>query len=195
MHSENRGSSDASGREPLAGLVERVTFHNPDNGFCVLRVKVKRHHELVTLLGAAPSVAAGKYIQASGVWGIDREHGRQFRAAFLQVTPPTSAEGMEKYLGSGLIKGIGPIFAQRLVAAFNDAVFEVIEQAPHRLSEVAGSVAARKHAVVLVMRPDGTFIDDVGGNKTITCGIGLAPLGHVVEDSEGALSLSDDQAV
>src|SRR6516162_2849043 len=53
MHSENRGSSDASGREPLAGLVERVTFHNPDNGFCVLRVKVKEHHELVTLLGAA----------------------------------------------------------------------------------------------------------------------------------------------
>ena len=55
MHSENHGSSDASGREPLAGLVERVTFHNPDNGFCVLRVKVKGHHELVTLLGAAPS--------------------------------------------------------------------------------------------------------------------------------------------
>jgi exodeoxyribonuclease V alpha subunit len=138
MLSGNRGSNDANRREPLAGLVERVTFHNPDNGFCVLRVKVKGHHELVTLLGAAPSVTAGEYIQASGSWETHREHGRQFRAMFLQVTPPTSTEGMEKYLGSGLIKGIGPIFAQRLVAAFNDAVFEVIEQAPQRLSEVAG---------------------------------------------------------
>jgi exodeoxyribonuclease V alpha subunit len=141
MLSGNRRANDASEREPLAGLVERVTFHNPDNGFCVLRVRVKGHRELVTLLGAAPSVAAGEYIQASGVWETHREHGRQFRAAFLRVTPPTSVEGMEKYLGSGLIKGIGPIFAQRLVAAFNDAVFEVIEHAPHRLSEVAGSRA------------------------------------------------------
>jgi exodeoxyribonuclease V alpha subunit len=145
MLSGNRGPNDANMREPLAGLVERVTFHNPDNGFCVLRVKVKGHHELVTLLGAAPSVAVGEYIQASGVWETHREHGRQFRAVFLQVTPPTSAEGMEKYLGSGLIKGIGPIFAWRLVTAFNDAVFEVIEQAPHRLFEVAG--IGRKRAV------------------------------------------------
>jgi exodeoxyribonuclease V alpha subunit len=138
MLSGNRGSNDASEREPLAGLVERVTFHNPDSGFCVLRIKVKGHHELVTLLGAAPSVAAGEYIQASGIWETPRDHGRQFRATFLRVTPPTSVEGMEKYLGSGLIKGIGPIFAQRLVAAFDDVVFEVIERAPHRLSEVAG---------------------------------------------------------
>jgi exodeoxyribonuclease V alpha subunit len=119
-------------------LVERVTFHNPDAGFCVLRIKVRGHHDLVTLVGAAPSVAAGEYIQASGIWETHRDHGRQFRATFLRVTPPTSAEGMEKYLGSGLIKGIGPIFAQRLVAAFNEAVFEVIERAPHRLFEVAG---------------------------------------------------------
>jgi len=138
MHSENRGPEDASAREPQAGLVERVTFHNPDSGFCVLRVKVRGHHEFVTVLGAAPSVAAGEYIQASGIWETHRDHGRQFRATFLRVTPPTSAEGMEKYLGSGLIKGIGPIFARRLVAAFNDAVFEVVECTPHRLCEVAG---------------------------------------------------------
>jgi hypothetical protein len=68
MLSRNRGSNDASEREPLAGLIERVTFYNPDSGFCVLRVKVKGHHELVTLLGAEPSVAAGEYVQASGIW-------------------------------------------------------------------------------------------------------------------------------
>jgi exodeoxyribonuclease V alpha subunit len=88
MLNRNRGSNDASGREPLAGLIERVTFHNPDSGFCVLRVNVKGHHELVTLLGAAPSVAAGEYIQASGIWETHRDHGRQFRATFLRVTPP-----------------------------------------------------------------------------------------------------------
>ncbi len=136
--SGNRDSNYANDREPLSGLVERVTFHNPDSGFCVLRVKVSGHHELVTLLGSAPSVAAGEYIQASGNWETHRDHGRQFRATFLRVTPPTSAEGMEKYLGSSLIKGIGPVFAQRLVSAFNEAVFEVIEREPHRLFEVEG---------------------------------------------------------
>jgi exodeoxyribonuclease V alpha subunit len=85
------------------------------------------------VLGAAPSIAAGEYIQASGTWENHREHGLQFRATFLRVTAPTSAEGMEKYLGSVLIKGIGPTFAQRLVGAFSEAVFEVIEQAPQRL--------------------------------------------------------------
>jgi exodeoxyribonuclease V alpha subunit len=160
MLSGNRGSNDANEREPLAGLVERVTFHNPDNGFCVLRVKVKGHHELVTLLGAAPSVAAGEYIQASGSWETHREHGRQFRAAFLRVTPPTSVEGMEKYLGSGLIKGIGPVYAQRLVAAFNDAVFEVIEHAPHRLSEVAG-IGPKRAASITASWSDQRVIRDI----------------------------------
>jgi exodeoxyribonuclease V alpha subunit len=135
---EITGSGPSSDREPLAGLVERVTFHNADNGYCVLRIKSRGHRDLVTVLGAAPSIAAGEYIQASGTWENHREHGLQFRATFLRVTAPTSAEGMEKYLGSGLIKGIGPTFAQRLVSAFSEAVFEVIEQAPQRLLEVEG---------------------------------------------------------
>src|SRR5216683_2833855 len=135
---ETSGSSSSSEREPLAGLVERVTFHNADNGFCVLRIKARGHRDLVTVLGAAPSIAAGEYIQASGTWENHREHGLQFRATFLRVTAPTSAEGMEKYLGSGLIRGIGPTFAQRLVSAFSEMVFEVIEHAPQRLLEVEG---------------------------------------------------------
>src|SRR5271154_6879973 len=75
---------------------------------------------LVTVLGAAPSIAAGEYIQASGTWENHREHGVQFRATFLRVTAPTSAEGMEKYLGSGLIKGIGPTRANRITASWAD---------------------------------------------------------------------------
>src|ERR1700722_15163742 len=135
---ETAGSDSSSDREPLAGLVERVTFYSADSGFCVLCIKARGHRDLVTVLGAAPSIAAGEYIQASGTWENHREHGVQFRATFLRVTAPTSAEGMEKYLGSGLIKGIGPTFAQRLVSAFNETVFEVIEHAPQRLLEVEG---------------------------------------------------------
>src|SRR3984957_4293398 len=135
---QSAGPKPSHEREPLAGLVERVTFHNADSGFCVLRIKARGRRDLVTVLGAAPSITAGGYIQASGAWENHREHGLQFRAALMHVTAPTSAEGMEKYLGSGLIKGIGPAFAQRLMRAFNEQVFEIIEEVPHRLLEVEG---------------------------------------------------------
>ena len=105
-------------REPLSGLVERVTFHSPDTGFCVLRVKVRGHRDLVTVLGSAASIQPGEFIQASGRWDNHREHGLQFRTTFLQVMPPSSLEGIEKYLGSGMIRGIGPHFAKKLVTAF-----------------------------------------------------------------------------
>ena len=74
-------------REPLAGLVERVTFHSAETGFCVLRVKVRGHRDLVTVLGSAADVHAGQSIQASGRWQQHRDHGLQFRASFLQVMP------------------------------------------------------------------------------------------------------------
>jgi exodeoxyribonuclease V alpha subunit len=102
-----RGAVEQS-REPLSGLVERVTFHSAETGFCVLRVKVRGHRDLVTVLGSAAEVHAGEHIQASGQWQQHREHGLQFRASFLQVVPPSSIEGIRRYLGSGLIKGIGP---------------------------------------------------------------------------------------
>src|SRR5688572_1343966 len=125
-------------REALAGLVERVTYHNPDNGFCVLRVKVRGHRELVTVVGAAATITAGEFVQASGCWVNDRAHGLQFKAAFLRAAAPTTRDGIERYLGSGMVKGIGPIYAKRLVAAFGEAVFDVVEQSPERLREVAG---------------------------------------------------------
>jgi exodeoxyribonuclease V alpha subunit len=126
------------GREPLAGLVERVTFHSAETGFCVLRVKVRGHRDLVTVLGSAADVHAGESIQASGRWEQHRDHGLQFRASFLQVVPPSTIEGIRAYLGSGMIKGIGPHFAGKLVSAFGEAVFDVIESTPHRLLEVDG---------------------------------------------------------
>jgi exodeoxyribonuclease V alpha subunit len=136
-------TSEAREREPLSGLIERVTFHSPESGFCVLRVKVRGRRDLVTVLGSAAEIHAGEHIQASGHWEQHREHGPQFRALFLEVTPPSSREGIERYLASGLIKGIGPHFAKRLVAAFGEAVFDVIEKAPRRLLEVDGIGATR----------------------------------------------------
>jgi exodeoxyribonuclease V alpha subunit len=131
-------TSPAPEREALAGLVERVTYHNPETGFCVLRVKLRGQRELVTLVGAAAAISAGAFVQASGAWVNDRTRGLPFKAAFLRAAPPTTLEGIEKYLASGMIKGIGPVYANKLVQAFGEAVFDTIEQSPERLREVAG---------------------------------------------------------
>src|SRR5271167_4028107 len=92
-------------REVLAGLVERVTFHNEENGFCVLRIQARGHKDLLTVIGHAASISAGEWMTATGAWQNDRAHGLQFRAQFLKTSAPTSIEGMEKYLASGMIHG------------------------------------------------------------------------------------------
>jgi exodeoxyribonuclease V alpha subunit len=134
--------------EVLGGLVDRVTFHNTENGFCVLRVKARGQRDLITVLGHAAMISAGEFIQASGSWLNDRTHGVQFRASFLKATPPTTVEGIEKYLGSGMIRGIGPVYAKKLVRAFGEAVFEVIQQEPNRLREVTGIGPKRAERIV-----------------------------------------------
>ncbi|TWA78586.1 exodeoxyribonuclease V alpha subunit [Azospirillum brasilense] len=135
-------------REPLSGLVERVTFHSPETGFCVLRLKVRGQRDLVTLVGHAATIGAGEFVQASGVWVNDRNHGLQFKADFLRATPPTTVEGIEKYLGSGLIRGIGPVYAKKMVKAFGEAVFDVIEQEPDRLRQVTGIGPKRAQRII-----------------------------------------------
>jgi exodeoxyribonuclease V alpha subunit len=137
-HPSSANTTTAQPTEVLAGSIERVTFHNADNGFCVLRIKARGHRELVTVVGHAAEISAGEWVTLSGTWVNSREHGQQFKAAFLRASPPTTAEGIEKYLGSGMIRGIGPIYASKLVTAFGAEVFEVIEQAPERLREVPG---------------------------------------------------------
>jgi ATP-dependent exoDNAse (exonuclease V) alpha subunit len=100
---------EPSTQEVLAGLVERVTYHNAENGFCVLRAKARGHRDVVTVVGHAATIAAGEWITASGGWVNDRTHGQQFKARFLRTSPPTSADGIEKYLSSGMIRGVGPV--------------------------------------------------------------------------------------
>ncbi|AOW46278.1 recombinase RecD [Acetobacter ascendens] len=139
---------DSSPTEALAGLVERVTFHNAENGFCVLRVKVRGQRDLVTVVGHAAMISAGEFVQMSGRWFNDHTHGLQFKAEFLKASPPTTVEGIERYLGSGMIRGIGPVYAKKLVKAFGEAVFDLIEQEPHRLREVTGIGPKRAERIV-----------------------------------------------
>jgi ATP-dependent exoDNAse (exonuclease V) alpha subunit len=110
-----RPQRESSTQEVLAGLVERVTYHNSENGFCVLRAKVRGHRDVVTVVGHAATIAAGEWITASGEWVNDRIHGQQFKARFLRTSTPTSADGIEKYLSSGMIRGVGPVYAKKLV--------------------------------------------------------------------------------
>ncbi len=140
--------SKASPQEVLAGLVERVTFHNEENGFCVLRTKARGRRDLVTVVGQAASISAGEWITASGEWVNDRAHGQQFRARFLKTSAPTSIEGIEKYLGSGMIRGIGPAYAKKLVRAFGEKVFDTIEAEPARLREVDGIGPVRAKRII-----------------------------------------------
>jgi exodeoxyribonuclease V alpha subunit len=101
-------TATVSSTEVLAGLVERVTFHNDDNGFCVLRVKARGQRDLITVLGHAAMIAAGEFVQASGTWVNDRTHGVQFKASFLKAAAPTTTEGIEKYPHPSHGRGLRP---------------------------------------------------------------------------------------
>ena len=138
---------DQAPQEVLAGLVERVTYHNDESGFCVLRVKARGHRDLVTVVGHSAAIAAGEWITATGEWFNDRTHGLQFKARFLKTTPPTTAEGIEKYLSSGMIRGIGPVYAKKMVKAFGEQVFDIIEANPERLREIDGIGVVRAQRI------------------------------------------------
>ena len=128
---------------PDTGLVERITYQNAENGFCVLWVKARGQREPVTLVGHAAAISAGEWITAAGHWVNDRTHGQQFKARFLKTSAPTSVEGIEKYLASGMIRGIGPVYAKKLLRVFGDKVFDIIEAEPDRLREVDRSEERR----------------------------------------------------
>ncbi len=131
-------TTPAGDREALTGVVERVVFHNPDNGFAVLRIRVRGSFQLTTVVGRLPLVSQGETIQASGSWKNDPNHGVQFQAERLAVSPPDSLDGIRRYLGSGKVHGVGPKMAKRLVKAFGEDVFDVIENEPERLVDVPG---------------------------------------------------------
>ena len=131
----------------LSGLVERVTFRSEETGFSVLKVKVKGRRDLVPVVGTVAAVAPGEWITAEGRWERNRDHGMQLRATSIRCQAPTSLEGIEKYLGSGLIKGIGPVYAKKLVDKFGEKVFDIIENSSARLQEVEGIGSGRRQQI------------------------------------------------
>ncbi|HEV7404558.1 MAG TPA: ATP-dependent RecD-like DNA helicase [Chthoniobacteraceae bacterium] len=140
-------SASSNPSEAVAGLIERVTFHSEETGFAVLRVQVEGRRELVTVVGSLPSVAAGEWLTAEGRWERDREHGMQLKAERLQTSAPSSREGIERYLGSGLIKGIGPTYARKLVERFGEKVLEIIDTESGRLQEIEGIGPGRRKRI------------------------------------------------
>ena len=140
-------SRSAATPETLEGTVERVTYHNAENGFSVIQVKVRGRRDPVTVVGYLAAAIAGEFVEATGGWVIDKQHGQQFRAESIRTTHPATPEGMERYLGSGLIKGIGPVFAGKLVRTFGEQVFDVIADQPDRLIEIPGVGSTRQERI------------------------------------------------
>lgn len=134
--------------ETLAGILERITFQSEDNGFGIFKIQCKGIRDLVTITGTCAVIHVGEYIEAEGYWFNDKKYGRQFKAHEIKVVQPTSLEGITKYLGSGLIKGIGPAFAKVLVKGFGENIFDIIEQTPERLMELDGIGKKRVDKIV-----------------------------------------------
>src|SRR4051794_41585094 len=132
----------------LRGVVERITYQNPESGFTVARLAPERPESeaeaargddrLVTMVGTLADLTPGEAIVARGWWRNDAKHGWQFQAADYRTALPATLQGMKKYLGSGLVKGIGPVNAGRIVDTFGEATFAVIDSDPQRLTAVAG---------------------------------------------------------
>jgi exodeoxyribonuclease V alpha subunit len=124
--------------EYLQGIVERVTYHSEDSGYTVARLKAPGERDLITIVGRFPDIHAGQTLRLTGFWREHLKYGRQFQVTHAQETKPATLTGLEKYLGSGLIKGIGPVTARRIVAHFGLETLDIIEHTCARLIEVTG---------------------------------------------------------
>src|SRR5262245_19297110 len=122
----------------LHGTIERVTYHNPETGYAVLRVLARGRRGVTTVVGKSPAITAGEQIEAKGAWVQDPQHGEQFKADELTCRPPSTVEGIEKYLASGLVKGVGPKYARKIVEVFGERTLQVIDESPSFLKEVKG---------------------------------------------------------
>lgn len=124
--------------ETIRCMAERITFQNPENGFTVLRARKVGTRESVTLVGIMPEVVQGTEMEAHGDWKLDTRYGLQFQVSYWEEKLSLTRSGIEKYLSSGFIKGIGPITAEKIVDTFGEETFEIIDREPERLTEIAG---------------------------------------------------------
>ncbi len=124
--------------ETLIGVVERLTYHSSESGYTVARLKREKSTELTTIVGSFANIQAGQTLQLTGFWREHPQYGAQFQVTSYKETKPATLTGLEKYLGSGLIKGVGPVTAKRIVAHFGLETLDIIETQIERLAEVKG---------------------------------------------------------
>src|SRR5687768_17309567 len=137
--------------DSISGAVERITFYNPENGYTVLRLRPESLRDspairssnlnregLITVVGNLPELSPGEHLHLEGQWDKHPKHGFQFKAEVCKQTLPATVAGIQSYLGSGMIKGIGPKLAERIVDRFKEKTFDVVEEQPERLLEVPG---------------------------------------------------------
>ena len=141
MQQFGHGSQPPS--EPLQGVVERITYYSEESGYTIARLKAPRVSELVTIVGNFANIQAGQTLQMQGSWKEHPQYGAQFQVNQYRETKPATITGIEKYLGSGLIKGVGPVTAKRIVAHFQFETLDIIEQQIDRLIEVPGIAKKR----------------------------------------------------
>lgn len=124
--------------EQIFGYIERITFYNDENGFTVARLKQPRKTELTTIVGILPNVQPGESVRLLGTWKLNPAHGLQFEVSECHIETPCDVVGIQKYLESGMVRGIGPVYAERIVKAFGEKTLEVIDQAPEKLLDING---------------------------------------------------------
>ncbi len=146
--------------EKLNGTVEHVVFHNNENGFCVLKIAAKGHQDYVTVVGSVPNIAEGETFESTGKWITNKNYGLQFQAETLNVVAPQTSAGVEKYLASGMVKGIGPHFAKKLINAYGKDVFDVIENDPQRLLSLDG-IGKKRGAQIIAAWDEQKVVRDI----------------------------------
>jgi exodeoxyribonuclease V alpha subunit len=124
--------------DTLRGTIERITFHNEENGYTVAQLTPEGQAYTITIVGNMLGINVGEAVELSGAWTAHPQYGRQFKAETVRTLLPATIAGLEKYLGSGLIKGVGPVTAKRIVRKFGLETLRVIEEEPRRLHEVLG---------------------------------------------------------
>lgn len=148
--------------EPLKieGVIEKITFHNSENGFSVLKVHVKEHKDWVTVVGHTSTVAVGESLIATGAWVKNKDYGEQFAASSIQISAPNTLEEIKKYLKSGAIKGIGEHFAAKLVKTFGADIFDIIDQSPQKLLEVE-NIGTKRLQLIQSSWKENSFIRNI----------------------------------
>jgi exodeoxyribonuclease V alpha subunit len=137
----------AASLETLTGTVERITFYNPENGFSVVKLRVRGRRDPLAVVGTLPACQPGELLVIQGHWRIDPRHGAQFVPASAEISRPTDVDGIIRYLGSGLIRQIGPVLAKRIVDVFGDQTLAILDATPERVREIPGIGRGRAEAI------------------------------------------------